>query len=529
MTVYFSHIIPDHWSNHDPDNPNLPNDQDRIALWVQNLKACGATPFIKIVSAGDVGMPAQIGSMPADAVFIIRDYLTSTNFGNRGIKDADDAREMGKVHAQRAQRISELVKQSVGDRQMVFEGINEPEIWNIEPPELIAIYENERLRWLHSFGLHGVVLNLSVGWPNNKGTDTPPDWEPFEPVLQNMFGADYLGLHEYWAFNGPQENWGWWAGRFTKCPWNVPILITECGIDSLVSGAVGHRGWQELQLNTMDDKAWRYVQELRWYEQQFDNRIKGACVFTWDIGENTWETFDIRNNVFWEQWLPYLQDMSIKPPTSEPVNEEPPVVHNIWGNTVLDQWHSICESVGTSKSIDPHILGTIIWIESRGIANLRGSYKPNGVTGDWPYGEVGLGQIIPHGNPGFDERPTVEELLDPTTNILWIAKVYLWCNNFFTGDIRKTLMAYNAGEGTVLSNPNMADTSQNYIAKFSAAWKELWPSVALPFPENVESGLDINSIRWNAEEAVREIESALETLNQARKRLIDLVIAPSYK
>jgi hypothetical protein len=536
MTVFHPHVIPDHWSNHNPDNPNLPNDEDRISLWIRNLKACGATPFIKIVSADTLGMPAQIGSMPADSVFIIRDYLTSTNWGHRGIRDANSAIEMAKVHAQRAQSISELVKQQFGYRNLLFEGLNEPEVWGNEPPGLVACYEAERLKWLHSFGLNGVVLNTSVGWPDNKGAGTAPDWEPFTATLQAMKDGDYLGLHEYFWFGGPIEKhndkggWLWEMGRFIQCPWDVPILITECGIDDLVANGDKHLGWQNLPLNTMDNKAWQYVQWLRWYESNFDRRIKGACIFTWDIGNKEWETFDIRNDVFWSQFLPYIQDMSIKPSTAEPIGipvVTPPV--EIWGNTVMNQWHGLCETVGASQKIDPKILGTIIWIESNGIPTLRGSYKPEGVIGDWPYGEVGLGQIIPRGNPGFDERPTVSELLDPATNILWIANVYNWCKKFFPGDIRKILMSYNAGEGTVLLNPNMTDTSQNYIAKFTSAWKILWPSVALPFLENIEVQLDINSIRWNAEESVREIEATLETLNQARKRLIDLVIAPSYK
>jgi hypothetical protein len=39
----------------------------------------------------------------------------------------------------------------------------------------------------------------------------------------------------------------------------------------------------------------------------------------------------------------------------------------------------------------------------------------------------------------------------------------------------------------------------------------------------------VDALRWNAEEAVREIEHALAQLQQARQRLLDNVIAPAYE
>jgi len=95
-------------------------------------------------------------------------------------------------------------------------------------------------------GLKGGALNLSVGWPDNTGPDTPVDWVPYGSVLDAIVrGGHMLVLHEYWAHEGPDYNWRWWAGRYAQCPWKVPILIGECGVDQYVAGAefVGKRGW----------------------------------------------------------------------------------------------------------------------------------------------------------------------------------------------------------------------------------------------------------------------------------------------
>ena len=77
----------------------------------------------------------------------------------------------------------------------------------------------------------------SAGLPT-QGKDTPPDWSPFhgveEAIIHNN-GA--LICHEYWADTGPKELWGWWGGRSLKCPWKVPIIIGECGVDMYVKDA----------------------------------------------------------------------------------------------------------------------------------------------------------------------------------------------------------------------------------------------------------------------------------------------------
>jgi hypothetical protein len=131
-----------------------------------------------------------------------------------------------------------------------------------------------------------------------------------------MQAGDYLATHEYWALNGPQQNWKWWAGRFLQCPYKVPMLITECGIDTGVTGQ-WYGGWDDLP-GTVDEKAKRYCDEIWWYAKQCaaDGRIKGIFPFTYDIGGKEWEKFDIRSTPFLNQFFIKLNAEGMPQPAS---------------------------------------------------------------------------------------------------------------------------------------------------------------------------------------------------------------------
>ncbi len=136
-----------------------------------------------------------------------------------------------------------------------FEGLNEPMFWSIEPPAAVARLERRRLELMHAAGLNSVVLNAGVGWPGNGGGDgAPVQWDWFKPVVEVWGAQDLLGLHEYCGLNGPQENWGWWMGRYRQCPYSVPILISETGVDGGVSGQPG-KGWLNLPPSTTAEQG----------------------------------------------------------------------------------------------------------------------------------------------------------------------------------------------------------------------------------------------------------------------------------
>lgn len=211
-------------------------------------------------------------------------------------------------------------------------GINEPRIWEPGVPEALRQYTIALCEEATKLGLRVGAMQLSVGWPNNDGPDTPPNWSMWHGVdnaIRHNNGA--LITHEYWADNGPSENWGWWAGRVLKCPWQVPIVIGECGIDIYVKdGSVNHaqRGW----LGRVEPE--HYARELAEYVGRMsgDSRYVGCAVFAADFASHEWYSFDIEPAY---KAILVVPIASYPPSTGpQPVPPPPPPVQPLTGEVV---------------------------------------------------------------------------------------------------------------------------------------------------------------------------------------------------
>lgn len=211
----------------------------------------------------------------------------------------------------------------------VFLGINEPHVWN--GSDQTVRYNVAFLNGLRNNSMRGGALNLSVGWPANDSEGKPVNWNPYEPIhelLKDKF--HFLFLHEYWSTLGPNQNWGWWAGRYTQNHWqDVNIVIGECGFDIYVekgSGFQGSRGWIT---NLTPDQ---YMEQLKFYNEKLmsDDRIHSAEIFTTDYGSRDWATFDTeqlhQKIVEYDRSLVYVPIIENKPN---------PVEKNTDFNTVL--------------------------------------------------------------------------------------------------------------------------------------------------------------------------------------------------
>jgi N-acetylmuramoyl-L-alanine amidase len=356
------HVIPAHWGEfwgrHDAD-------------WIKDWKP----RYVKVVCDDETVPHAQ--ELPKDAILLVRNYPLSEQGHNRGfspkalseagapaaaselaqtgsgrdllvsgpgafakardgmlselgVNDLPEA--VGIAHAQtHARTMTWLAARGIDPQRSRFEGLNEPMFWSSEKPELVARYELARLREAKRLGVPGLVLfNCGVGWPGNGGVkDAPPDYSFMQPVVREMRSTDALGFHEYWALNGPKENWKWWAGRIQQCTLQAPILITECGIDTGVTGR-WYGGWGDLP-GTWDEKARRYVDELLWYAEQClkDGRVQAIFPFTYDIGSREWEKFDVRNQVFLGELYRRPANAVIPPPVTpgapgDPAKPKPP-------------------------------------------------------------------------------------------------------------------------------------------------------------------------------------------------------------
>ena len=185
-----------------------------------------------------------------------------------------------------------------------WEGYNEPVPGDPDQMRKLSELETERVRLLAERGLAAVVGNFGTGQP-------PLEWWPdFKPALEAAAAnGGYLGLHEYSAptiwfntnrealdFTADRGDEGWLTLRYRKVyrqyldPWGLqlPLVITECGVDGLVTNRPGPPGggwvdfggyWQELGMGS--DTAGNYVEQLAWYDSQLqlDEKVVGASIF----------------------------------------------------------------------------------------------------------------------------------------------------------------------------------------------------------------------------------------------------------
>lgn len=267
--------------------------------------------------------------------------------------------ETGIKHAFEFSKDITLMRQQAKERNIPFpeenesfvcHGINEPPVWSAI--DQTVAYTSSFLETLEESNLRGAALNLSVGWPSNTGKDTPPDWSAYSPLEQSIKnGNHFLCVHEYWdSENGvPNFLWGWWANRIKSCPFDVPIIIGECGVDRLVSNANirsnNHRGW------ALNASRQEYLDQIEAYLEVVngDDRINSFQIFTSDYSQ-PWSSFSI------ETLYGGLIQLSLKrPDTHEKPKVEPERDEHFWpvdGEVVHS--FSYPEIPGVDISTDSH-------------------------------------------------------------------------------------------------------------------------------------------------------------------------------
>jgi len=280
------HWRPTHWDG---------RDQAIIGGWQPNSA--------KIINPGRDHVQL-VRSVSPQTLVVLRDHPLS--------EQHDDMMQTPEATGVRhARRMHEIMGEVGADpANTVVLGINEPHIWDPGGIEATVGYSVAFLDECAYLGMMGGALNMAVGWPANDGYNMPVNWGPFAEVYPAIKeGRHFLFLHEYFDKRGPQYNWGWWAGRYTQCPWDVPIILGECGMDQYVNGptSIDSRGWQSYM------SAEQYFDYLSWYDEQLlmDSRIHSAQVFLYDY-DDPWQTFDIRQ--VREQWLQFVQRLGCGDP-----------------------------------------------------------------------------------------------------------------------------------------------------------------------------------------------------------------------
>lgn len=292
-------------------------------------------------AAADLGEFIQ--SKPAVIKFV-GDWGMATNApggvlvvgAKAGNYDAQLQRTTGKTPRQAAQQfVGDMIETYRANPVIKYwEGHNEP-VWSDDDGMgWYAQFEIERMKIMAEHGLKCVIGNFSTGCP-------PLElWPAFLPALK--VAREYeaiLGLHEYgcpwmWWMTGnyqidPDEDQGdegWTTLRYRKVyrqylipngVGNVPLLITETGIDPLVNPkppGAPDATWKGLgpfwkEQDGEQDKADYYFRQLVWYdgELQKDEYVLGATIFTWGNWGGAWKKFDVAGTEVAKKLVAYAQ------------------------------------------------------------------------------------------------------------------------------------------------------------------------------------------------------------------------------
>jgi hypothetical protein len=261
----------------------------------------------------------------------------------QGDYDAQLQRNTGKTPLQ-------AVEQFLGDQMATYkdnpaivywEGHNEPVWGSKEEMAWYAEFEAERMRLMAKEGLKCVIGNFATGSPN---LDLWPAFFPALKAAQQYQGI--LGLHEYscpWMWwmtgkhqkdpNADEGDEGWTTLRYRKVYrqylipnglGNVPLALTECGIDPMVNPkppAAGKGGtWLHLgdfwsQHDKEPDKADYYFRQLVWYDKELqkDDYVVGATIFTWGNYGKPWKDFDVAETDVAQKLIAYTKGDPAKP------------------------------------------------------------------------------------------------------------------------------------------------------------------------------------------------------------------------
>ena len=200
-----------------------------------------------------------------------------------------------------------------------WEAYNEPVADTPDKMKRLADFEAERTRLLGEQGVRSAVGNFATGHP-------PLElWEHFTPALDAVRRYQgYLALHEYsapimqWGYGALQStpgadegDEGWLTLRYRKAYrhflgplgyGDVPLLITECGVDGTISGRPGPaeaKGWRDFETywianGLREDIPGVYMDQLLWYDAELykDDYVKGATIFAAGASAG-WESYEI--------------------------------------------------------------------------------------------------------------------------------------------------------------------------------------------------------------------------------------------
>lgn len=327
-------------------------------------------PVVRILDP-DVQHIAAVHAAAPRAIVFLRYWWLDDGNGEQLHAMNRDPVGTGKRHAAEWNREITRLRGEANERGLAFPPANQLLVAGVNEinqggtDSAITPYQVTLLDECAAYAIRAAAFSWGVGWPANKGEGSPPNWEPYAPVYDAIRRGDHvMDIHEYWYDSGPADGWGWWAGRINKCPWNVPIIIGECGVDNYVDAARwenegGNRGWRG------NVTARQYADQMEYYLRRLDSRVIAILPFTTDYRDNGWESFDTAEaHPFFIEIGETAPEPGPRPPEPEPV---PPDGGDNWtrSRAFVRRWEGGYQN-------DPNDIGN--WTGcKRGVGELKGT------------------------------------------------------------------------------------------------------------------------------------------------------------
>ena len=263
-------------------------------------------PFVRLLDP-DVAQIARVHQLAPNAVILPRNWQIddSNKQATRDLMANPVA--AGRSWADRYAEWLESLYQQARERglkmpprsQIMFCAANEPNEGGEHPQ--IAAASIAFLERLTFHLLRGLAVVFGPGHPHPLPVEKT--WRDHYHALMLMIQASQhtdvphmLELHEYWRKEGPHyqepgrdSDWTWLAGRLLRLPYDVPILVGECGVEGRIYDIdLGpHTGWRSYGITPE-----AYAQQIQDYIRGLDPRVKGVLPFLTDYRSNQWQSFD---------------------------------------------------------------------------------------------------------------------------------------------------------------------------------------------------------------------------------------------
>lgn len=169
---------------------------------------------VKLFFVGDVIPHLDVALSAATDLVVLRHQSISENWHSRGLRDNKHAESVAVTHAEYWRK---LLAPMPSKRKVAVEGLNEFDVESEDNLVLLSVYYAKFIELMFLQGVKTVAGNFVL----SKGID----WDALvlmHDVIRRC--KAYFGFHEFWTAQSPKAN------LFKECPWDVPAIVTECGV-----------------------------------------------------------------------------------------------------------------------------------------------------------------------------------------------------------------------------------------------------------------------------------------------------------